>query len=222
MRSKGSPELTVGPMRTYAAANVGSRPPSEEARLVAALKRGDEAAFGQFVQLHQNRVFGLCLRMLGNPEEAEDLAQEVFLTVFKAIGSFRAESRLSTWLYRITRNHCLNRIKFLKRRAHERKQPLEDTRQADLAGQHIDRPVAGRVDRPDRLVEGRQMEAIIQAQIDLLSPEHKELIILRDLEHLSYDEIQEITGLAQGTVKSRLHRARIDLARRMAPFLEDG
>lgn len=209
-------------MQTYAAGDVGSPPSNEEARLVAALKQGDEAAFGRFVHLHQNRVFGLCLRMLGNPHEAEDLAQEVFLTVFKAIGTFRAESRLSTWLYRITRNHCLNRIKFLKRRAHERKQPLDETRQADIAGQQIHRPVAGRVDRPDRLVEGHQMEAIIQEQIDRLSPEHRELIVLRDLEHLSYEEIQEITGLAQGTVKSRLHRARIDLARRMAPFLEDG
>ena len=194
---------------------------NDEQQLIAELKRGDARAFARLVREHKNRVYGLCLRMLANPEEAEDLAQEVFLTIFKAIGTFRAESRLSTWIYRITRNHCLNRLKFLKRRAHERKQSLETTRQADLAGQQIHSPVAARIERPDHLTEGKQMEALVQAQIAKLSEDHRELIVLRDLEHLSYEEIQEITGLAQGTVKSRLHRARLELARRMAPYLND-
>ncbi len=209
-------------MRPYARGNVEYKPSSDEVRLVAALKRDDEAAFERLVRLHQHRVFGLCLRMLNNTEEAEDLAQEVFLTIFKSIGTFRGESRLSTWIYRITRNHCLNRLKFLKRRAHERKQSLQSTRQADLAGQQLHTPIAGRVDRPDRLAEGRQMETIVAEQIGKLSTEHRELIILRDLDHLSYEDIQQITGLAQGTVKSRLHRARMELARRMAPFMKDG
>jgi len=192
-----------------------------ERRLVSALKAGEPDAFERLVRLHKDRVFGLCLRMMGSMEEAEDLAQEVFLTVFRAIGRFRGESLLSTWIYRITRNHCLNRLKFLKRRAHEKRQPLDDFRQADLAGESIHAPVASRVPRPDRLAEGRQMEAIIQAQIAKLSEDHRELVVLRDVEHLSYEEIQEITGLAAGTVKSRLHRARMELARLMAPYLEE-
>jgi RNA polymerase sigma-70 factor, ECF subfamily len=190
-----------------------------EKRLVNALQKGDPGAFERMVRLHQNRVYGLCLRMLGNPAEAEDLAQEVFLTVFNAIGRFRGESLLSTWIYRITRNHCLNRIKFLRRRAHDKRRPLDDLREADLSGDALHSSMGSRVARPDRLAEGRQMEAIIQEQISRLSPDHRELIVLRDVEQLSYDEIQQITGLASGTIKSRLHRARMELACLMAPFL---
>jgi len=186
-----------------------------ERRLVRALKRGDPQAFERMIRLHQNRVFSLCLRMMGNPQEAEDLAQEVFLTVFTSIRTFREESLLSTWIYRITRNHCLNRLKFLKRRAHDKKQSLDTTRQADLAEGNV------RIPRPDRLAEGKEMEAIVQEQINTLSEEHRELVVLRDIEHLSYDEIQSITGLPEGTVKSRLHRARMELARRMAPYLSE-
>jgi RNA polymerase sigma-70 factor (ECF subfamily) len=194
-----------------------------EQALVRALKRGDEAAFEQLVRLHQHRVWSLCLRMMGNESDAEDVAQEVFLTVYRNIVQFRGESRLSTWIYRITRNHCLNRIKFLKRRAQQKKQSLENTRQSDLIEASSLGSISGRVPRPDRLAEGRQMEAIIQEQIQKLSPEHRELIVLRDVEQLSYEEVQAITGLALGTVKSRLHRARLELAQRMAPFLaEDG
>jgi RNA polymerase sigma-70 factor (ECF subfamily) len=186
-----------------------------ERRLVGALKRGDPQAFERMVRLHQNRVFSLCLRMMGNPQEAEDLAQEVFFTVFNSIRTFREESLLSTWIYRITRNHCLNRLKFLKRRAHDRKQSLDHTRQADLADGNV------RVPRPDHLAEGKEMEAIVQEQINALTEEHRELIVLRDIERLSYEEIQSITGLPEGTVKSRLHRARMELALRMAPYLSD-
>jgi RNA polymerase sigma-70 factor (ECF subfamily) len=186
-----------------------------ERSLVRALKRGDPKAFERMVCLHQNRVFSLCLRMLGNTQEAEDLAQEVFFTVFTSIRTFREESLLSTWIYRITRNHCLNRLKFLRRRVHDKKQSLDHTRPADLTDRNA------RVPRPDHLAEGKEMEAIVQEQINALTEEHRELIVLRDIEHLSYDEIQSITDLPGGTVKSRLHRARMELARRMAPYLSD-
>jgi RNA polymerase sigma-70 factor (ECF subfamily) len=106
-------------------------------------------------------------------------------------------------------------LKFLKRRAHDKKQSLDTTRQADLANGNV------RVPRPDHLAEGKEMEAIVQEQINQLSEEHRELVVLRDIEHLSYDEIQSITGLPEGTVKSRLHRARMELARRMAPHLSE-
>lgn len=201
--------------------DVSAAPNLLERRLVRALKQGDSKAFERLVRLHQDRVYGLCLRMMSNPQEAEDLAQEVFMTVYVSIRTFREESLLSTWIYRITRNHCLNRLKFLKRRAHQKKQSLEDTNLADLSGEVIHQPVAGRVDRPDRLAEGKELEAIIQEQIAALSEEHRELIVLRDLEHLSYEEIQAITGLPAGTVKSRLHRARMELARLMAPYLDE-
>jgi RNA polymerase sigma-70 factor (ECF subfamily) len=194
----------------------------QDRRLAQALKRGESAAFEELVRTNQHRIYGLCLRMLGDRGEAEDLAQEVFLSVFKNIQTFREESLLSTWVYRIARNHCLNRIKFLRRRAHERQQPLEDTRQADLAGESLADPLGGsRPARPDRAAEGRELERRILAEMQHLSEDHRELVLLRDFEQLSYDEIQEITGLPEGTVKSRLHRARMELARRMAPHLKD-
>ncbi len=193
----------------------------DETELVDALKRGEPKAFEQLIKSHQDRVYGLCLRMLSSSTEAEDLAQDVFITVFKSIGNFRAESRLSTWIYRITRNHCLNRIKFLKRRAAGKKIPLDAARNLNWSDQQTNDPVVSRVYRPDRLAEGMQMEEIIQEQIACLGEDHRELVILRDLEHLSYEEIQEITGLPKGTIKSRLHRARVELARRMAPYLSD-
>lgn len=193
----------------------------DETELLAALRRGEPKAFEQLVKIHQDRVYGLCLRMMSSRSEAEDLAQEVFITVFKSIDKFRSESRLSTWIYRITRNHCLNRIKFLKRRAAGKKIPLDTAKNMGWGAQTTVDPVASRVHRPDRLVEGRQMEEIIQEQIASLSEDHRELVVLRDLEHLSYEEIQEITGLARGTIKSRLHRARMDLAKRMAPYLSE-
>jgi len=188
--------------------------PVSERRLVRALQRGDAAAFDELVRLHQHKVFGLCVRLLGDRAEAEDVAQEVFLSVFLSIRNFRGESLLSTWLYRVTRNHCLNRLKFLQRRAFARSQPLADENASGAAGS-----AASSLPRPDQLAEGRQMEALLERAIAELSDEHREVVVLRDLENLSYEEIEVITGLAEGTVKSRLHRARLELARRLAPYL---
>jgi RNA polymerase sigma-70 factor (ECF subfamily) len=188
-------------------------------RLVLALKRRDGRAFEEFVRMHQHQVFGLCLRMLGDAAEAEDVAQEVFLSVFRAIHNFREECRLSTWVYRICRNQCLNRISFLKRQAGERKQAFED-KYPSLPDAMPLNSVTGAVSRPDRIAEGKQLEELLQIQISNLSEEHRELFILRDLENLSYEEIESITGLPEGTVKSRLHRARMELMRLMEPYLK--
>ncbi|RLB53567.1 MAG: RNA polymerase subunit sigma-70 [Deltaproteobacteria bacterium] len=195
--------------------------PEHERLLVRQLKRGQPRAFEQLVRLHQDRIYGLCLRMMGNQQEAEDLTQEVFLTIFKHIDRFRGESSLSTWIYRITRNHCLNRLKFLRRRAQHRRQQLDGIYQADASGQRRHRPVAGEVPRPDTLAEGRQLQTIVEEKMGELSDDHRELVILRDIELLSYEQIQAITGLPAGTVKSRLHRARLELARLLAPYLEE-
>ena len=195
--------------------------PDEDGRILRAIRRGEPRAFDRLVKLHQDRVYGLCLRMLGDKQEAEDLTQEVFVTVFKALDGFREQSRLSTWIYRITRNHCLNRIKFLKRRAHGRKQQLADTRQAGADGTALCAPIGQRPDGPDRNAEQRQLQKMVEEKINQLSPEHREVVVLRDVEMLSYEEIQQITGLAMGTIKSRLHRARLELCRLLQPMLED-
>jgi RNA polymerase sigma-70 factor, ECF subfamily len=183
---------------------------AEEQELVARLKRQDEAAFNELVRLYDKRVFRLVLRMLNDRAEAEDVAQEVFVTIFKAIGSFRGESKLSTWIYRIATNHCKNRVKYLDRRARGKKTELDELSEHG-AMESASMSSSAQVSRPDEQAEANQIERIVRAAIAELDDDQRELVILRDVENLSYEEIQQITGLPEGTVKSRLHRARLVL-----------
>lgn len=179
-----------------------------EADLVRRMQRRDERAFVECVRLHQDKVYGLVFRMLGNRTEAEDVAQEVFVTVWKSIDSFRGESRLSTWLFRVAANHCKNRIKYLRRRAHRATTELDDHAERALL-QSQGTSTLGQADaRPDQVLEAGQLEGIVQRAIEKLDEEPRLLLVLRDVEELSYEEIMQITGLPEGTVKSRLHRAR--------------
>jgi RNA polymerase sigma-70 factor (ECF subfamily) len=182
--------------------------PEDEARLVERLRRRDEAAFNVFVRMYEQRVFALVQRMLGNRAEAQDLAQEVFITVFKSIDSFRGDSRLGTWLYRVAINHCKNRIKYLDRRSTRAHDVIDDANEGDVSDGGA---VGARPARPDEAMEGSELERAVQRALASLEQEHRELIVLRDLEGLAYEEIVAITGLPDGTVKSRLHRARAAL-----------
>ena len=183
-------------------------------RLVRRLKDREERAFREMVDEYGDRVFSLTYRMLGNRQEAEDLAQEVFITLFKSIDSFRGDSKLSTWLYRVTANHCKNRIKYLARRHdRDRTELTERTEAAGADGPSLAAPRSA--PRPDRQLEGAQMEQILQRAIAELDEEQRILVILRDVEDLSYEEICAITDLPEGTVKSRLHRARMALRKKL-------
>ena len=184
-----------------------------EACLIRRLRDRDERAFREMVDEYGDRVYNLTYRMLGNREEAEDLAQEVFITVFKSIDSFRGDSKFSTWLYRISANHCKNRIKYLVRR-HDRGQvELDEGSDASLDGPALGAPKPS--PRPDLQLEGAEMEQVLQAAIADLDEEQRILVILRDVEELSYEEICAITELPEGTVKSRLHRARMALRKKL-------
>jgi RNA polymerase sigma-70 factor, ECF subfamily len=180
-----------------------------EARFIERLRARDERAFNELVKTYEHRVFGLLLRLLGRREEAEDVAQEVFVQVFKAIGSFRGDSKLSTWIFRIAVNLSKNRAKYLSRRHTDMQTELDSTSDAPLRGaKHsaVD-PFA----RPDDLLCGMELQAIVERAIGGLEPDFREVLILRDIEDMSYEDIAEITGLADGTVKSRIHRARSQL-----------
>jgi RNA polymerase sigma-70 factor (ECF subfamily) len=184
-----------------------------ERRLIRRLRDRDEKAFRELVEDYRDRVYNLTYRMMGNHEEAEDLAQEVFITVFKSIDSFRGESKFSTWLYRISANHCKNRIKYLSRR-HDRAKAEFDEQQGNAsaaAAVAVPKPPT----RPDHQLQGMQIEKVLQELISELDEEQRVLVVLRDIEELSYEEICEITGLPEGTVKSRLHRARLALRKKM-------
>lgn len=179
--------------------------------LLRRLRARDERAFRELVDAHGRAVIHLCYRMLGNRAEAEDLAQEVFIAVFKTIEGFREESKFTTWLYRIAVNHAKNRIKYLARR-HDRKQDELD----EMAPGTNDAALGpARATRPERALEGAQLDAQLQAALATLDEEHRVLVVLRDVEELSIEEIAEITGLPDGTIKSRLHRARAALRKKL-------
>lgn len=188
-------------------------------RLVRRLKQGDERAFRDLVVAYQDRIFGLLYRMLGDRQEAEDLAQDVFITVHRAIGNYRGDGRFYTWLYRIASNTCKNRIKYLKGRRFHRRAELDDSTQpTDEAGPAIS--LQSRVPGPEAVIEGNRLERAIQRELTHLDPDHRLLIVLRDVQGLTYQDIMNITGLAEGTLKSRLHRARVSLRAKIQPLLD--
>ena len=191
---------------------------SDERRFVERLQKHDERAFNELVEAYSPRVYRLVARMLGRREDAEDMAQEVFVQVFKGIGQFRGESKLGTWIYRVAINLCKNRSKYLSRRQDDKQDALDAV--ADRQPLHQAKGVtSGQINRPDHMVEGMQIEAIMRRCIAELDPDFREALILRDVENLSYDEIIEITGVAEGTVKSRIHRARALLKHRVSQAL---
>jgi len=189
-----------------------------EAAFIARLKGRDESAFNELMDLYQHRVFALIYRMLGKRAEAEEVAQETFIQVFRAIDGFRGDAKLSTWLFRVAVNLTKNRMKYNARRSSAGHQSLDDM---------ADRTVldgaagvsSGTIHRPDALFAGAQLERIVGRALLELEPDFRQLVVLRDVEELSYDEIAEVTGLALGTVKSRIHRGRNQLRARVTQVL---
>jgi len=191
-----------------------------ERSLLRRLRDRDERAFRELIQEHRDRVFNITFRMLGNRAEAEDVAQEVFIAVFKTIDDFREESKFSTWLYRVAVNHCKNRIKYLARRpALDRsREEMDETTHGTGVNGTIGAPLPS---SPQKALESKQMEKLMQEAIANLEEDQRIVVVLRDVEDLSIEEICEITGLPDGTVKSRLHRARLVLRKRLQRHIED-
>jgi RNA polymerase sigma-70 factor (ECF subfamily) len=177
-----------------------------ERLLLARLRRGEPEAFEELVRRHQDRVYDFCVRMLADREEANDLVQEIFVSVHQNLGKFREDARLSTWIFRISKNQCLNRLKYLKRRGRGRSDEYGDVGEDALSGA-MEAPPS-----PEMALESARERARVQWAISQLEPDARMLVALRDIEGLSYEEIIEITELPEGTVKSRLHRAREKLA----------
>ncbi len=199
---------------------VASGPDSDraaEAAFVARLKARDETAFNELMDLYQRRVFALCFRFLNHREEAEDIALDTFTQVFKSIDSFRGDSKLSTWILRVAVNLCKNRKKKHARRHRSSHTGLDNVAESSFSA--AEGVVVGSVERPDELVEGMRMEVIVKKAIMKIDPEFRRLVILRDVEDLSYDEIAEVTELPKGTVKSRIHRGRAQLKEQVERLL---
>lgn len=185
----------------------------DEKRLIRGLKRKEEKAFSALVVRHQGQIFNVCYRMLNNAAEAEDIAQDVFVKAFIAIESFRGDSAIGTWLYRIAVNLCKNRLKYLGRRQYNSTSEISGVPERAYSESGTGRTVGEPTARPDQALEGSRAETRVQRALASLDEAFRELLVLRDIQGLTYAEVVHITGLAEGTVKSRLHRARAALRR---------
>jgi RNA polymerase sigma-70 factor (ECF subfamily) len=172
-------------------------------------KAGDEKAFAEVVLHYQKKVFNITYRMLGNFEEAKDLAQEVFISVFESIKDLKEEVKFEAWLTQITLNHCRNRWKYLKRRQYFNSESLDDPIETEDGS--VPRAIYDPSDNPEVLLEKKMVQQLIQRGLLKLKEDQRELLVLRDLQGYSYEEMGETLGLPEGTIKSRLHRARMDL-----------
>ena len=186
---------------------------TDESLDLVALRRGDAAAFRQLVETYSPRVYNLALKMLGDPDLAEDILQETFVNAYRAIDRFEGRSHISTWLYRIAHNAVLMRLR--KEQRIPDLKSLEDDVDLDTmstAGQWEDVP------------ERRLLQAELLAKMDEalgnLSEALRVVFVLRDIEGLSTAETAEVLDLSETAVKSRLHRARLALREQLAPYLQ--
>jgi RNA polymerase sigma-70 factor (ECF subfamily) len=178
------------------------RSPAAEPALVESCRRGDAHAFARLVALHEGMVLGLATRLLGDPEEARDLAQEVFLQVYRTLGRFEGRSSLRTWIYRIVVNQARNRQRWWRRR-----------RRADLVSLDDHLKHCGEIEAtsevlPDRLLASKETAVRIWAAMERLPFDQRTALVLREIDGLRYEEIAYSLDVAVGTVKSRLTRAR--------------
>ena len=178
-----------------------------ERKLVRRLRARDEEAFAELVRTYQHKVFNVVVRIIGNRAEAEEISQEVFITIFKHIDGFRGDAKFTTWMYRIATNHARNRAKYLARRSDRAHQGIDDTNDEAVSDGHL----GERMPNPHDAAIGNELEEIVKEGLALLNEIHRTILVLRDIEHLSYSEIAEVVELPEGTVKSRLFRARAAL-----------
>lgn len=174
--------------------------------LVTAAQQDDQAAFGALVEKYQAMAYSQALRMVGNPDDAADATQDAFLNAWRALPGFQGQSSFSTWLYRLTSNACIDLLRRSKRRptlsitvADEDEEGPQET---DIPDERWS---------PERELERKETRQTVRSGLSALSPEHREVLALREFEGLSYQEIAQLLELEEGTVKSRIARARLAL-----------
>ena len=181
----------------------------QELAVIRRVQRGDANAFEYLVAAYEKNVYNLALRMTGNPEDAEDMAQEAFLKAYSSLDSFRGDSKFSVWLYRIVSNTCLD---FLRVRSRRRETSLEREDEGAGTGQQ---EIPDDSLSPERLFERKLTRESVQRGLMSLPEDQRKILLLREIEGLSYEEIAHVLSLESGTVKSRIFRAR----RRLCVFL---
>lgn len=187
-----------------------------DSELVSRAQKGDTQAYSELVERHESNVYGLCLKMLGNPEDAEDCLQEVFIKAYEALPGFRQDAKFSTWIYRIATNACLMRI---------RKKKL-DTVPIDkpvmVGHESMPRQIPDWTTDPSSDVMNEELSGVLTKHINELSPDNRIVFVLRDIHGLSTDDTASVLGLSVPAVKSRLHRARLFLREKLTDYFSRG
>ncbi len=185
----------------------------QEALIVKKVLAGDVNAFETLVTEYEKNVYAITQRMTGNAEDAADMTQETFIKAFNSLQSFRGDSKFSVWLYRIATNVCLD---FLRSRS---RRPTVSLSVEDDEGEETQLDIADESQSPELLLDRGLTRDAVRRGLQALQPEYKQILLLREIEGLSYEEISDVLGIEVGTVKSRIFRAR----KRLCAFLiEDG
>ena len=189
----------------------------EEAMFVRRLQANEDAAYDELVRTYSASIFHVAYRMLGESAEASDVVQEIFLKVFRNISGFKGEAALKTWIFKIAFSEILNRLRWWKRRHRGSTVSLDD--QPNGNGTGPGHSLASSSPTPEQVLQSKEQETAIQQALGRLSREHRSIIVLRDIEGFSYNEIADVLGVSIGTVKSRLARARGDLKKSLMRYL---
>lgn len=187
-----------------------------DTELVRKAKAGDSEAFGMLVERNEAKIYGLCLKMLGNAEDAEDCLQEAFIKAFKGLPNFREEARFSTWLYRIAYNECLMRLR--KRRVPT--VPIDRPVEAEEG--EIERDLADWTTDPRADVMNDELADVLVQHVNELDPDNRIVFMMRDVHGMSTSDTADALGLTVPAVKSRLHRARLFLRERLSDYFDKG
>lgn len=185
-----------------------------EEKLVAGLKQGKEAAFRALVRQYQGRLFNLAYGMTQDREESLDILQEVFLKVYQSVNDFREKSKLSTWLHRITVNHCLNWKRRWKIRFRWHHRPLESEESEGYPELGSDENL------PEKLYQDKEFKKVFQEELRKLPADARAVFVLKEAEDLSYDEIADTLKIKRGTVSSRLFYARQKLKAALTQYVD--
>ena len=215
-------------LETQSSAAVGLlRQAGEDEVLAVSAGQGDTAAFETLVQKYQDRVYNLLYRLSGSEMDAEDMAQETFMKAYRALGSFRQGSKFYTWLFRIAVNTGYSRGRQVaRRRQHEGislDAPSDGLGEDHRAGATLGNTVAaGDADGPGRQLEQEDLRTRVREGLEQLDPDHRAVLLLRDMDGMDYEAIAESLSISRAAVKSRLHRARLELAKVLKDLRPEG
>lgn len=182
--------------------------------LIARFKEGDDSSFRELVEKYQSRVYSIVLAIIGDKNDAEDLSQEIFVKVYRFLHQFKGRSKFFTWLYRLTINTCIS----ARNKKKKDNEIYQFQSEKNLISAHI---LQSDAKSPMEILQNKELEEKIKLALDSLSDGLKEVFVLREIEDLSYKQLSKIFNCPEGTIKSRLFRAREELKKKLEPYIDD-